>query len=481
MRKSIGVFWCLTCLTALPVDAGNGPYLHGIGASNSSLGGVSTALATDVVGALTFNPALLTQFEGDQIYFGAEVFTDKPVATATFDNTPIAFDPLTGAVTQTRTGTFVTESETEPGVLPAIGFSHRFKNKKATLGFGLLAVAGFRTDWPHDASNPIFAPQPDGFGSIKTNLAITKIPIAYAWEVNSKLSLGVALVIHRGGLAISPLPPAAPDCTLPDPTTGRAVDCFYVDADNVVSAHALGVQVGLYYKTSPTWAFGFSYETPKDFDDYTWESIVALPFDRLPDGTIVQNLTDDNGTPAFGSRRVITYPLDLPAIASFGIGYTPPGSKWKFGFDARWYGLASTDGAGGVGGFRPDRGLNEIGWDDMLVGAVCALYEQSPKVTWRFGFNYSETPIQEEVAFTSIGTPPTFQDHYAIGVGIALNPNITLDISAYYAAPNSVTGPLLTAFAVPSPQTLDQQKVPGGTFTIEEEITSALLAVSYKF
>jgi len=458
------------CFAALPLWAGNGPYLHGVGASNSSLGGVSTALATDVVGALTFNPALLTQFEGDQIYFGAEVFSDDPKATATFNGTPGRPD-----------GSFTTESETELGVLPAIGFSHRFKNRPAALGFGLLAVAGFRTDWPQDSSNPIFLPQPDGFGSIKTNLAITKIPIAYAWEVNDKLSLGVSLVVHRGGLAISPLPPAAPDCTLPAPGSGRAADCFFVDGDNVVSAHALAVQLGLYYKTSPTWAFGFSFETPKDFDDYTWNSLVALPFDRLPDGSVVPNSDNGNGTQAFGTRRDVSYPLDLPAIASFGIGYTPPDSKWRVGLDVRWFGLADTDGAGGVGGFRPDRGLNEIGWDDIFVGAIGAVYQQSPTTTWRFGFNYSETPIQEEVAFTSIGTPPTFKDHYTFGVGIALNQNITLDLGGYWAPERSVTGPLLSAFLVETPQTLAEQVLPGGTFTIEESILSALVAVSYKF
>ena len=463
MRRKATLWVLCSCFTVAPVWAGNGPYLHGVGASNSSLGGVSTALATDVVGALTYNPALLTQFEGDQIYFGAEVFTDQPKATATFSGTPGRPD-----------GSFTSEAETEPGVLPAIGFSHRFKSRPATLGFGLLAVAGFRTDWPQDPNNPIFLPQPDGFGSIKTNLAITKIPIAYAWEATPKLSVGVSLVVHRGGLAISPLPPAAPDCTLPAPGSGRAVDCFFVDGDNVVSAHAVALQVGLYYKTSPTWAFGFSYETPKDFDDYTWDSLVALPYIRQQDGSLTPN-------PAFGTYRQVKYPLDLPAIASFGIGYTPPGSKWKLGLDARWFGLESTDGAGGVGGFRPDYGLNEIGWDDILVGAIGAVYEQSPSVEWRFGFNYSETPIQEEVAFTSIGTPPTFQDHYAIGVGIALNPNITLDLSAYYAAERSVTGPLLSAFLVANPTTLDQQKLPGGTFTIEESILSALVAVSYKF
>ncbi len=463
MRSKAIILVLYSCVVAFPLWAGNGPLLHGVGASNSSLGGVSTALATDVIGALHFNPALLTQFEGDHIYFGAEVFTDQPKATATFNGSPGRPD-----------GSFTTESETQPGVLPAIGFSHHFKKRRSTFGFGLLAVAGFRTDWPQDSSNPIFVPQPNGFGSIKTNLAITKIPLAYAWEVNDKLSLGVSLAIYQGGLAISPLPPAAPDCTLPEPGSGRVVDCFFVDADNVVTSYAVALQAGFYYRVSPTWAIGASYTTPQDFDDYTWESLVALPYLRQPDGTVVQN-------PALGTRRVVKYPLDLPAVASIGIGYTPPGSKWKVGLDARWVGLASTEGAGGVGGFRPDRGLNEIGWDDILIGAVGAVYDQGPNITWRFGFNYSETPIQPEVAFTSIGTPPTFEDHYTIGLGIALNPKITLDLGAYWAPERSVTGPLLNAFLVDSPQTLEQQKVPGGTFTIEETILSALVAVSYHF
>ncbi len=459
-RAILSVMGCL--LAALPLQAGNGHLLHGVGAVNSSLGGVSTALPTDVIGALHFNPALLVELEGNQVGFSAEIFSDQPKATATFADS--TFRPE---------GSYTTEGETELGVLPAIGFSHPFKKRPAALGLGLLAVAGFRTDWPQDPNNPIFAPQPNGFGTVKTNLAITKIPVSYAWKASEALSLGVSLAIYQGSLAISPLPPATPDCTLPDPASGRVADCFFVDADNTTTSYAVALQVGLYYKLGPKWAVGASYTTPQDFDDYQWESAVALPYLRDVLGNVTPN-------PDLGSRRVVEYPLDGPAVLSLGLGYDA-GGKWRVGVDARWVGYSSVDGAGGVGGFRPDRGLNEIGWDDILIGAIGAEYQASEELTWRFGFNYSETPIQEEVVFTSLGTPPTFEDHYTVGLGYQINDKVRVDVGAYWAPERSVTGPLLNPFLVDVPETLDQQLIEGGTFTIEESILSGLFGLSYRF
>ena len=460
-RRTLVLAVCVAC-TATSLWAGNGHLLHGVGAVNSSLGGVSTALPTDAIGALHFNPALLTELEGDQVGFSAEIFSDQPKATATF--TDSTFRPE---------GSYTTEGDTELGVLPAIGFSHSLKNGRGAVGFGLLAVAGFRTDWPQDPNNPIFAPQPNGFGTVKTNLAITKIPLSYARKVNDNLSLGFSLAVYQGSLAISPLPPATPDCTLPTPGSGRVADCFFVDADNTVTAYAVALQLGLYYKLNSNWAFGASYTTPQDFDDYTWESAVALPYLRDAQGNVTLN-------PELGRRRVVRYPLDGPAVLSLGLGWDP-GGKWRVGFDARWVGYSSVDGAGGVGGFRPDRGLNEIGWDDILIGAVGAEYQSSEDLTWRFGFNYSETPIREEVVFTSLGTPPTFKDHYTIGLGYQLTEKIRLDVGAYWAPERSVTGPLLNPFLVDVPETLEQQKIANGSFTIEETILSGLFAFTFQF
>ena len=468
MSRRIFVFCAAAALAALPAMAGNGHLLHGVGAVNSSMGGVSTGLPVEVIGALHANPAVLTSFEGYQVAFGAEIFTDGPEATATFRSSPGRAD-----------GSFTTEGDTEPGVVPAFGLVVHPAGKPWAFGFGLIGIAGFRTDWPQDPNNPIFAPQPDGFGTVKTDLVIVKIPLTLAYQVNPKLSLGGSLVIYQGGLAIAPLPPAVPNCTRPTPGSGREVDCFYAPAENRVTSYAVAAQLGLHYQVNSTWSVGFSYTMPQDFSDYEWSSFNALPYITNPDGTQTRN-------PDFGERRTIAYPLDGPQIVSVGFGYTPPGSPLRVGFDARWVDYSSVDGAGGVGGFTSGRALNEIGWDDILVGAIGVEYRSSPKLTLRGGFNYSETPIQSEVAFTSLGTPPTFTDHYTVGFGYDVTDKLELNFGAYWAPRHEVSGPLLSAFLPTGspnqgPQTLDEQKVPGGTFTISEEIISGLAAFTFRF
>ncbi|MEM6456415.1 MAG: hypothetical protein AAF772_15090, partial [Acidobacteriota bacterium] len=124
------VLACAMLVAAAPLVAGNGNLLHGVGAVNSSLGGVSTAMKTDIIGALNTNPALLTRFEGYEIGFSAEVFDDQPIITVDFNNTPGRPD-----------GTFTTEADTELGVLPAIAIGYRPKGKRWAIGGGLLAVA----------------------------------------------------------------------------------------------------------------------------------------------------------------------------------------------------------------------------------------------------------------------------------------------------------------------------------------------------
>ena len=453
---------CGLLVAAGPALAGNGHFLHGVGAVNSSMGGVSTGLPVEPVGVLNDNPALLTELDDYQVVFGAEVFKDGPRATATFDNSPVAAN-----------GSFTTRGHSQLGVLPAFGFTYHPKGADWGAGFGLLAVAGFRTDWPQDSSNPIFRPQPNGFGAVKTDLAILKIPFGLAWRATPRLSLGLNLDLYQGALAISPLPPAVPDCTLPTPGSGRAVDCFYAPAENQVTSYAVAVQPSLYYHLNSVWSVGLSYTSPQHFSTYTWNSFNALPYLTLPSGQQVRN-------PDFDKARTVQWKLDGPQIVAGGIGYQP-NPQWKVGVDVRWVNYANTAGAGGPGGFKPDRSLNDIGWRNIWVGAIGAEWKATPKLTLRAGFNYSQTPIRNEVAFTSLGTPPTFTDHYCLGVGLELTNHLEANLSAYYAPRHDVTGPLLSAFLVPAPQNLDQERVPGGTFTISEKITSVLASLAFRF
>jgi long-chain fatty acid transport protein len=470
---------CALLAAAAPAFAGNGHFLHGVGAVNSSMGGVSTGLPVEVIGALQDNPALLTELDDYQVSFGAEVFKDGPQATATFHSSPVHSD-----------GSFTTRGHSQLGVLPAFGFSYHPKGADWAAGFGLLAVAGFRTDWPQDPNNPIFAPQPNGFGAVKTDLAIVKIPFGVAWRATPQLSVGLNLDLYQGALAISPLPPGVPDCTVATPGSGRAVDCFYAPAENQVTSYAVAFQPSLFYRFAGGWSAGFSYTSHQSFPQYTWNSFDALPYlttppagSTLPPG-VIAGTTGPPGTqvrnPGFGKARTLHWKLDGPQIVQGGIGLQP-NSQLKIGLDVRWVNYSSNRGTGPPGGFKPDRSLNDIGWRDIWVGAIGAEWKVTPKVTLRAGFNYSQSPIKSEVVFTSLGTPPTFTDHYCLGVGVNLTNHLEANLSGYYAPRHSISGPLLTAFAVPAPANISQEIVPGGTFTISEKITSALVSLAFRF
>jgi len=179
----------LLTLSAIPARA-QGFELPGVGPVNNSMGAAGVALPTDSQAALNTNPALIAKVPGNQITFSTEFFKDGA-----------HFDARAGNFTGGSDGTIAM------AVIPSFGWmGHVTPSGKIALGFGLLGVAGFRTDFAQDSSNPLLAPQPNGYGRFYTDLQIAKIPFALAAQVSPKLALGMSLNLYRGVLAASPLP-----------------------------------------------------------------------------------------------------------------------------------------------------------------------------------------------------------------------------------------------------------------------------------
>ena len=152
----------LACLTLLPASAmAQGATLHGFGPINSSMGGAGVALPEDSLNALGFNPALLAAAEGNQLSFATEFFKD-------------------GIQIHTTLGTLSGDAHpsNQLNIVPAFGWMLRDPNKKLALGFGLIGVAGFSTDYPQDNASMLFAQPPNGFGRVFTDYSVTKIPVA---------------------------------------------------------------------------------------------------------------------------------------------------------------------------------------------------------------------------------------------------------------------------------------------------------------
>ena len=427
--RSIVLFVSLLLLPA--VAGAQGHMLHGVGPVNSSMGGAGVALPNESLGALTFNPALITGVEGNQISFGTEFFKD-------------------GLDAQTRLGTLVQEMDPtlQLGVIPAFGYMMRKPNGRVAIGFGLLGVAGFRTDYPQDNNNVLLLPQPRGFGRIATDYQLTKIPVAFAFQATPALSIGGSLNIYRGQLLIIPLPVVAPDL-------GPTGNAYLPWAANPVSRFGASGQFGFLYKAGAMVSVGASYQTYAKFETYKWNSTVNNP-----------------ETPRWGQARVLEFKFDAPSSIVFGVGLHPNG-KTQIAVDGQWTKYDNVEGLGGPGGVDTvAHKLVGIGWRNIWTFKTGLQHQATDKLALRAGYNYSQTPIRADILETSMGTPATFQNHITFGASAKMFPFLTADVGAYFVPREHIKGPLLS---------LTTGTVPNSELDLSNSIKSVQIGLNFKF
>lgn len=404
-------------LTALPAWAGNGHVLHGIGATNSAMGGAGVALPNDALGALHLNPALLADLEGSHFEFSAEYNKAKNAVES-------SAGPFSGR----------TEEAGDTALVPAFGFTHKKDGSNFAYGVGFLGMAGFGADYPQDSTNPLLAPQPQGFGRVYSNYQLMRVPNALAWKINDSLSLGVALNVARAALTANPAGFAAPDCS------GPAGPCF-VPSVNQDSAWGFGASVGIRYAINPTFAIGAAYNSEIDFDEFVWNTAHANP-----------------GLPNFGTARKIELQLNFPATYTAGIAITP-GDRLAIALDGKLITYEDTEGFAEV-----------LGFEDINVIALGVQYKATDRFTLRAGYNKSDNPIPAERTFFTVATPAIFEDHYTLGIGVQATDNMQLNVTYYEVPENRISGPFVSPVIGP---------VPGTRVTTEMAMESIVATFSF--
>ena len=428
MIRRITFLALVASLSILPEAArAQGHMLHGAGPVNSAMGGAGTALVNESVGALLFNPALVAGARGNQVTFSTEFFKDGIRIDTTVNN---------------RTGRM--EPTLQLGVIPAFGWMVRDPSKKLGLGFGLIGIAGFRTDYPQDDASILFALPPRGFGRIFTDYRLTKIPVAFAFQVTPKLAVGASLNVYMGEFAVAPLPHKVFD-------TSPNGERWYPSAGNLVSRFSVAGQFGFLYEPTPMVSFGASVTTPQNFSPYKWNSTNADPSSRQ-----------------FGQHRVLDFDLDGPMIASFGIGLRPS-PKTAIAVDGMFTKYTGVEGFGSPGGIV-DRIVYPFGWRNVWTFKAGVQQQVSDKLTVRAGYNFSQTPLQADKILTGTGAPATFQNHYAGGAGFKMFPFLTAEFSFYFVPREHVIGPF---------PDLDNRVI--GTLDTSNKLTSALIGLNFRF
>jgi len=428
MTRALRLIALCAGMALLPASVmAQGASLHGFGPINSSMGGAGVALPEDSLNALGFNPALVTAVQGNQISFTTEFFKDGIQIHTTYGF-------LSGDA----------HPSSQINIAPSFGWMVHDPRKKLALGFGLIAVAGFGTDYPEDNASILFAQPPTGFGRIWTGYTDVKIPIAFGYQLTPKLAVGASLNVYVGQFSVAPLPDGTRD-------TDVNGNVWYPEAGKPSQRFSLAGQFGAYYKLSPMLSVGGSYTMPQHYSAYTYNSSIADPSSRL-----------------YGVARTLSYKLDGPQIADWGVGVNlgPTTSIAVDGMFTKYTGVAGFGSAGGI----VNGVVEPFGWRNVWTFKTGVRHQFGDKLVARGGYNYSQMPLRGEVVISATGAPATFQHHITGGFGMKIFPFLSAEASAYYVPRQHVTGPF------PNLQNVNQ-----GSIDESNTLKAALIGLNFTF
>lgn len=408
----------LVAVTAAPARATDGHLLHGVGAINSALGGVGVASSESILGAFYVNPAGLANFDYTRVELGFEMF--KPERTISSSAGPYS-------------GSTTSSSQFVP--IPGFAWSKPIRNHSIVIGVAGIGAGGFGVDYHIDATNPILAPRPYGFGQVFSSFQLMKIVPAVAVNVSQSLRVGVAANFDWASLSVDPMPTAAPAVDpgadgLPNTADDRA---YYSRATDASPAFGVGLQAGMQYDVIDRVTLGLSYVSPQRFQKFEFGGIYENP-----------NLA------SFNTPRKIVFALDVPAIYGAGIAVRPI-DRVALGLDAKYVTYAKTRGFK-ESGFAPDGSVKGFGWTNIWTVAMGLQFQPIHRIVARMGYNYSQNPIPNEMTMFNAPAPAVVKHHATVGLGYKIAGGFGVDVAYYRAFSNSISGSMQTP-AGPMPGT----------------------------
>ena len=293
--------------------------------------------------------------------------------------------------------------------LPSLAYAHNFG--RLTLGIGAFAQGGMGAEF-----NDI----PTAFGTVDdvyTNVAYLKFAPALAYEVNDKLSVGVALNVGYSTLEMK----FFPDTVVPPnpllPTGFNGLDL------KDVSGFGYGAKMGLMYKHADNLSFGLVYTTKSHL--------------AYEDGIL--------NVAGFGAFPAEVDGFNWPESVGAGVGWRPT-DKLLLAFDVTWYNWNAALNTVSIKfntPLGPQAANFLMNWKDQYVFALGAAYDLNESLTLRAGYNYGSNPVPSETLSPLFPAIP--EHHLTLGMGYKITPALVFDAAIEYAFEKSVTytNPLL--------------------------------------
>jgi long-chain fatty acid transport protein len=240
--------------------------------------GNAFAATADNPSAIYYNPAGITQLEGNNLQIGSLVY---------FGINAEYQPPNNPNTTVKSSDAFV--------YVPSIYYTLSPKNQSFAIGLGIYAPFGLSTEWPQDSGFRTLA--------IQGKLTYMTLNPVIAWRILPNLSLAGGATINYSELDLQS------GIALPVPNS----DSFHFNG----SGWSYGFNAGLRWQISDKWAIGGQYRSAVTAD-YEGDTSTYFPLPAIPSGT-TQSTTS----------------LDFPQIASGGISFRP-NKHWNIEANADW-------------------------------------------------------------------------------------------------------------------------------------------------
>jgi long-chain fatty acid transport protein len=361
------------------------------GAKAMGMAGAFTATADDP-SAIFNNAAGITQLPGTQLSIG---------------NTFIRNDQKYEVPRELTMGPdFHEEMQSRTFFLPHLYLTHRI-NDQVTFGFGYYSPFGIGTNWSDTSVGNTVADE--------AHLKTYDFNPNFAFKIDPKLSLAIGLHYVRAKAQIIRwvgLPGATPvqsyelNAIIPPPIgTGLGANQlgrFKLDA----RGGAFAVNLGLRYRFSEFWNFGFSYRTDSNIQVSRSQATVDFSPNALLGGGKERTHAKTN--------------LGLPAIFLAGIS-TTMFDKWTFEFDAQYTTWNDFDdieinlkpGLASLGGVT-DLTLEED-WTNGWGFHLGTEYKYTDNLAVRAGYFYDTNPIPDETLGPIL--PDSDRHNFSLGCG----------------------------------------------------------------
>lgn len=364
--------------------ATDGYFFHGYGVRSQGVGGVGIALPQDALAAAT-NPAGMGKV-GSRVDAGVTWF--RPVRETEIKGNAFGFD-----------GTYK-GNDSQNFFIPEFGYNTQYSDD-VTLGVSVYGNGGMNTDYKNGI--PLF-----NSNGRRTGVDLAQVFVAptVTWKVQEHHTLGVSLNLAYQRFEAKGLQNFSNASSSSTNLTNNGHDDSY----------GAGVHIGWLGEITDTVSLGATYQS------HTYMS----RFDKYKGLFAEQGDFDIPSTYGVGVAVKVTPALTLAADFQ-RINYSEVDAVGNASLSNLNNGLGNDNGAG-------------FNWQDAKVYKIGALYQYSPDLILRAGYNHVDHPIRSGDTLFNILAPGVVKDHISIGATWVLSPKSEVSFAYTHAFENTVRG-----------------------------------------